>query len=438
MGKQTLTYPQPKEELIKIAQRIFTSVKNRYCITCMFPAGTGKRVLIKFLLQEEKIIKEIFKTEYEKTIFVYIDADEVLNASNEAYLALILENLLLKINEKSIKIDKKNTIPNPLILIKKYSQELINQGYHIVFLLNDFEFTLQLSPTIYRNLESILSIKKNQITFVFLSTINLLEEGTLSHFHNLKYAINRIVYFHPLMSDEQIMYVLTSLSKSLGVKFNEKDINLLKNLGGGHAQLLKYSATILKNTENNIKNNTEKVTQYLLNHEQLRSVCLDIWNYFNDNEKEILINVVRTGKILEDKLTSANFLINTNVIKTGKDEAKYMIFGKLFENFIINQVPAEKLSYDEQTNQIFYGILSCGDKLTLQEFKLLSYFLKNEGKVVSRDEVGQVLWGRNYAEQYSDYSIDKLISSIRKKLDEINFPSYKLVTLKKRGFTFSN
>jgi len=58
--------------------------------------------------------------------------------------------------------------------------------------------------------------------------------------------------------------------------------------------------------------------------------------------------------------------------------------------------------------------------------------------LVTRDQVAEAIWGRHYLEKYSDWSIDKSISILRKKLDALGFRSEYLTTLKKRGFSFSN
>ncbi|MBI4009370.1 winged helix-turn-helix transcriptional regulator [Candidatus Roizmanbacteria bacterium] len=430
-----MAYPQPKDRLVKLAEDIFTPVKNRYCISCFFISGTGKRILIKFLLHEEKILKRIFGKDFNKTIFIYIDPDEIIDTTNESYLQLILENLQRSAKEKKIKLPKQNSL-NPLFLIKDYVKYLINQGWHLIFLLNDFEFTLNLSPSIYRNFESILALNKAQVTYVFLSTINLLDEATLDKFHNFKYAINRVLYYHELSDQESIDFVLENTAQKLNIQISDKLKKLLVELCGGHIQLLKYCLTILNEAGSEYLIATEKTKKYLINYDQIKSVCNDIWNYLNPNEKKILINVVKIGRIPDSLISKANFLLKTGLIKNKNNT--YELFGELLKHYIQNQIPQEKLSYDPKTNQIYYGLKPCTDIFTFQEFKLLVHFLKNEDKVISRDEVAQILWGKNYVEHYSDWSIDKIISSMRKKMGEMNFPSSKLVTLKKRGFTFSN
>ena len=103
-----------------------------------------------------------------------------------------------------------------------------------------------------------------------------------------------------------------------------------------------------------------------------------------------------------------------------------------------NKIPKDTLYYDDTKNQIYFGTKSCSHIFTLQEFKIISHLLKQKGAVVSRDEVANVLWGEDALDKYSDWTIDKTISTIRKKLNNIGFASSKLITLKKRGFSFSS
>ena len=169
---------------------------------------------------------------------------------------------------------------------------------------------------------------------------------------------------------------------------------------------------------------------------QLQTICKDIWNNFSDDDKDFLKNVVRTKRIPLNMLPKIDYFLKTGVITKVKDD--YLIFGNIFQEFISNQISHQKLIYDFNLNQIFYGSKSCGDKFTFQEFKLLVYFIRKNRQVISRDEIAQAIWGKNYVEKYSDWSIDKLISVIRRKLSEIGFPSQNLITLKKRGFSFTN
>lgn len=431
-----ISYPQPKEEVERFATSMFEPVSKNLCVTGFFISGSGKRTFIKFLLREENILKNIFKDSYTKTLFVLVDPDEILDMTNEAYLKLILDSLLLRMKEKNLPVSQ-TSLQNPLLNIKSNTEALIEQGWHIVFILSDFEFTLHLASSIYRNLESILALNKKMVSYMFLSTSNLLEENHQLRFHNFKYAINRVTYYHPLLNKEIAYFVLQTIIKQTGYVLSEEQKRLIYDLAGGHAQLLKYMVTITHTAPPDIADSQKKLREYLLEYDQLQTVCSDIWNYLNEREKEIVMHVVKTGIIPKELQEYAQFLIKTHFLLPNKENV-YSLFGDLFTSYIQKQIPQQKLTYDEKLDQIFYGSTPCNDRFTFQEFKLLVYLITNEGKVVSRDEVGQILWGKGYVEKYSDWSIDKLISSIRKKFDDMNFPSHKLTTLKKRGFMFSN
>lgn len=436
MNTKIIHYLQPRESLAKLAEDIFIPVKKGFSLTCFFVAGTGKKVLIDFLLQEKKFISNIFGSEFKKTLFVFVDPVDALDITNEAYLQLIEDSLILAIQNEKLKITNVKA-PNPLFGIKAKLESIISQNWRVVFLLNNFEFTLKLTPSIYLNLESLISLDKTKIVYVFLTAVNMLSEAYLDRYLNFKYAMNRITYYYPMLDQKGVDYSLDEFSKELHISPTETVRQVLAKVCGGHIKLLKYSINILKEGEQNCISSAQKAEKCLLDNEQLKSICIDIWSFLTQQEREILISIAKTGKIPSALQSKANFVEKTNLIRLNKKN-NYEFFGELFRKHVEQQIAQEKLVYNEKDHQIFFGLKSCGDKFTFQEFKLLSYFIQNEGKVVSRDEVGQILWGSNYVDKYSDYSIDKIISTMRKKLDTLGFPSQQLATLKRRGFSFTN
>ena len=109
----------PKESLEKRALRIFTPIKDKLCVTCMFAAGSGKKTTIKFLLKEKEIIKKILGKLYDKTIFVYINPDDASGLSSEDYLLILLNSLTLKMKEIGI---------NPVLVNQLNTLELIKRN----------------------------------------------------------------------------------------------------------------------------------------------------------------------------------------------------------------------------------------------------------------------------------------------------------------------
>ncbi len=430
-----IEYPLTKTTLSRFAEDVFLPLREHNCVSCMFVAGGGKRTIIKFLLSEKEILKQVFNNRFDKTLFVYVDPDDILEMSNTAYLQIMLDKLLVATG-KQIK-PTLDGLANPLLRIKNIVSKLTASDWDIVFILNDFELTLSLSSSIYMNLETIMAVNKSRISYLFLSTLDLLEKETLAKMHNLKYAVSQKVVYFPLLSEKDIVYDLNLLSKKLNLKLGDKIQKMIIELCGGHPQLLKYALNILSELGMSHLNDANKTERILRTHYQLKIVCADIWGFLSLEEQQILMHIVSTNKLPNASTEPIKHLLDLALIRENRDK-KYLTFGSLFEDFIKNKLPKNKITYNHTTSKIFYGVTSCENKFTFQEFKLMTYFIEHENTLISRDEVAQVLWGKKYLEKYSDWSIDKTVSTLRKKLDVIGFPSQNLSTLKKRGFSFSN
>lgn len=427
----------PQKYLATFADEVFKPLKNGECVSCMFAAGGGKRTILHFLLSEENILKKIFGDLYKKTLFIYVDPNEILNVSTEAYLNLMLRGLTHKMKEHKIEALSDFSTDNSLTILKKNLEDLTVKDWHVIFILNDFEFTVSLPTSIYLNLESIMSINKSKITYLFLSTINLFDEKVLKNLHNLKYAVSRKVRYFPLFKEDEMNYFIDQTCEKITFKISKKTQSILGEICGGHPQLLKYSLHLIQEEFKQNTDDEEKLRLFLLNHYQLKIVCADIWNFFSEKEKETMNSIVTTGNLLSTQQEESDYLLKLGLIKTTK-EKNYKVFGTLFEEFIKNKLPKHTLTYNVETKKLYYGQVSCEDKFTYQEFKLLVYFVTHENELITRDQVADAIWGRLSHDKYSDWSIDKTISILRKKLDVLGFPSEQLVTLKKRGFSFSN
>ena len=65
---------------------------------------------------------------------------------------------------------------------------------------------------------------------------------------------------------------------------------------------------------------------------------------------------------------------------------------------------------------------------------MLVCFLKNKGQIISRDQIGDVLWGDKAYDRYSDWAVDQLISQLRKKLIDLGIKGASLQTIRNRGY----
>jgi DNA-binding winged helix-turn-helix (wHTH) protein len=93
-------------------------------------------------------------------------------------------------------------------------------------------------------------------------------------------------------------------------------------------------------------------------------------------------------------------------------------------------VPVDGMVLDEDGAQVMIDGVRLDPPLSPSQFSLLSLLVKNEGKIVTREDVRLNVWGNG--EEVTDQTIDALVSRLRKRLEEAD-PSHEYV-LTRRGF----
>jgi len=74
--------------------------------------------------------------------------------------------------------------------------------------------------------------------------------------------------------------------------------------------------------------------------------------------------------------------------------------------------------------------------LTLKEFKTLEYFLKNARRVISRDELLNVVWG--YESYPCTRTVDNHIAKLRQKIEGSPSDPQHIITVHRIGYKFAS
>ena len=99
---------------------------------------------------------------------------------------------------------------------------------------------------------------------------------------------------------------------------------------------------------------------------------------------------------------------------------------RLFEQFLF--------SYDfENLYNQDAGEVKLKSSLPGQELLVFSLLSSMEGAIVTKEEIANEIWGDAWEEKYSNWAIDKLISTLRKRLKQENYPK-TITSVKGRGF----
>lgn len=88
------------------------------------------------------------------------------------------------------------------------------------------------------------------------------------------------------------------------------------------------------------------------------------------------------------------------------------------------------LEVNENEKQVYVNRMSAN--LTLKEFELLAFLINNQGKIFSRDELLNEVWGIDYIGE--SRTVDVHIRHIRQKLDKIHKGIEYIETIRGRGY----
>ncbi|MBN2101202.1 winged helix-turn-helix domain-containing protein [Candidatus Dojkabacteria bacterium] len=155
---------------------------------------------------------------------------------------------------------------------------------------------------------------------------------------------------------------------------------------------------------------------------------------------ELTEGLKKQNKVLKKLTKLANEIMSTDprdiaqTVDVEQKTTKELIENtEVVSNAMVLTKGKSTISIDLDTGEIFHRGKRLSSPLSYTEIKILRHFNDNMDKLVTRDDIAKILWGKDFHEEYSDWAISKAISRIRKKIKD-NAPYKHIVTLKNRGF----
>lgn len=395
---------------IAVQERLLTtkSEENFYCgqllgcflrgesATVEFVAGAGRKKTLTYLVENSASFGFEKLGKYK---IVYIDFDDLTSSSEEAYFKMILQEL------------------GGSVSVKDSILKLLKQNYQIIIILGRFD-DLPFSALFFNNLKSIWDLDKKKIHFIFPVNKDIFSQEILAKFGKLKEVIVQNRIYYPLFSLEDSLFSLKRREKKYGYQLTSRQENEILSLSGGHPLLLKIC---LKQTDKNAD---------LSESLAVKVIMADIWNSLSEDEAGVLKNIC-LGGVEKDLLPER--LVNLGLVKF--ENNKEVVFSSLFEEYVKKQkIKTGKFSFTPDSGELLFGNYSLREKFSLSEYRLLSILIKNANKVYSRDDIADILWGKESFEKYSDWAIDKVIFFLRRKIKAIGVDSQKIQSIRNRGY----
>ena len=172
---------------------------------------------------------------------------------------------------------------------------------------------------------------------------------------------------------------------------------------------------------------------WMLPFKQGSEVCQSVREKGFDNQ--IIMTTAKAQDV--DKIDAYSFGVSDYITKPfNMDVLVALIENKI--KYAINNEKSEMHKFgDMEHHPNTHSLVKDGRKieLTILENRILLYFLKNENKIINRDELMMVVWG--YNSDVNTRTLDMHIVRLRKKIEENPDRPHYLQTVRGVGYKFS-
>lgn len=441
------------ETLQEYTKSVFDPVKRGESVTCVWVPMAGRRLISKYVIANPSLFADAIDAS-SFYLLVYLEPLELTEESLAGYIRLMGKSILDACQKRSQAKDLKKVCSEEMLeffsdesvtytkllnRVKFLIKQITDRKVKIVLFLGKFDELPFANGLFYSNLRSIWGSFQPFLHYVFLVREDVADFRKVKDFGELVDVILQNLVYMPLLSDKDMDYLIEREEKRLEEKFALEEKKLLKEICGSHPYFLKLGCIILSQMADRPKKTKDQLAKKLLQHYQLRLAARGVWEMRSNEEKRILEKIASGKTRVLPK--EALILEKLGLIKKNRSGG-YEVFGRVFKNAVLGEDKTtvvrkgapRVLSLDSNNGAILLGDRTVEEEFTRQEYEVLVFLLRNVNKLKTRDEIGNVLWGEESYDKYSDWAIDQLMSKLRKKLKKLGFDKSALATIRGRGY----
>lgn len=434
---------------------IFAAVRNMNCLSVVGVSNLGKSATLRALV-EPAVQAQYLGDEAADYLFIYIDFNQMLEMSEQAFYELVLRCSIDAIRALADPGDTLQDVeaayrglvaPNsafeiPLSFANAMSAISERLPRRVVFLFDEMDEPVAgIDSRVFLNLRALKDRHQTGLTYITATNRRLDQMrsyGDVSEFVEL-FAYH-VLYISVLQEDEVSQFA-ARFAQEEDITFSAEDVVFLRQWSGGHPALLETICRILglitgrpvrEPSQDRIihRRAAEVLTQDL----NIIAECRKIWNDLNDAEQEALLAVSRE---LEPRDASSLDSVYAKHLVT-VDGAERRIFGRAFEEFVGRQrvtrrSQAQGVRLDPDSGEVWVDDKQA-PTLTNLEYRLLLLLYGRLGKICTKYEVVEAVWGEDYIDTVDDARIEKLVSRLRQKIEPDNANPRYVLTVRGRGY----
>jgi DNA-binding winged helix-turn-helix (wHTH) protein len=449
---------------------LFAAVRDMHCISVVGVSNLGKSALLRSMT-DPAVQAEYLGADADHYIFIYVDFNQMLENTEQAFYELVLRCSLdvlracqadgegaRRIEDAYTKlVAPASSFEVPL----RFSQAMSAIGevlpQRVVFLFDEIDEPLaEIAGRVFLNLRALKDRHWEGLTYVTATNRRLGQvcppgptgagDGNVSEFAEL---FAHHTHYISLLTDEEIAAYTAQFTAGQGVTFSDEDLAFIRLWAGGHPGLMEDACRVLGLlTGSPVREPSQdwiihrRAAEILTRDINIEAECRKLWGNLCEAEREALMVVAQGAQGSDEQASPAELeSVTAKHLVTGEGPERH-IFARAFADFVQRQNAARRpvqggLKLDLQSGEVWVDGRQI-PTLTNLEYRLLLLLYGRLGKICTKYEVVEAVWGEEYMDEVDDARIEKLISRLRQRIEpDVANPRY-LITVRGRGYKLVN
>jgi hypothetical protein len=437
--------------------RIFEAVRDMDPLSVVGVSNLGKSATLRALC-DNQVQAQHLGSDAHNYLFVYIDFNQMLEMSEHAFYELVLRASIdairgQKVNGEVLRqleaaytslIAPSNAFEVPL----RFAQGMAAIGdqlkQKVIFLFDEVDGPVAgIDGRVFLNLRALRDRHQDGLTYVTATNRRLeqvRQDPDVAEFVEL---FERQVLYLSMLEEDQVRQLATRYAREEGLTFSNDDITFIRLWSGGHPALLEITCRILGVLTGRPQRDPSqdfiihrRATEVMAQDLNVLGECRKIWNDLTEPEHGALLAVAAGSE--NPRGPGFDSIVAKHLVLAAAG-AEPKIFSRSFEEFAGRQNAARRpggmqvFRVDPESGEVWVN----GQKipeLTNLEYRLLLLLYGRMGKIVSKYDVVEAVWGEGYIDDVDDARIEKLVSRLRQKIEpDPENPKY-LRTVRGRGY----
>jgi len=397
-----LGFPVGKAYLYQFIQKTILPAQQKQSNTLFFLPGTGRTSLMRYLTAYRAKVEKELDLSFGGLIWLLLDLTDE-DRLKELWLKML--------RDQGISNTKFNPKKTSLMQIIDILTNQLKKRALLSVLITEAGTPITL-------LEALRQVNPLMIDFQFGFPFEVEAEKIKNYLGGLTQFALQNIWYLPLYDLPDIKAVI-QVQVDLGfAKVNSQQEAKIARLSGGYPRLIRY-----------FLRHPDQLTIDAWQEPEVGHYFEEIWDGLAFQSQSWLFEcLAKRGKI---SAPPSAYLINTKLVAQTK--GRWVFFSPLFEQYLefLSQVAAPVVK--EKNGRIEVLGRDIETVLSSQELAAFLLLWRKKGKIVSRDQLAQAIWGKDWEEKYSDWAIDQLVKRMRTKLGD-RAKQRLIKTVRAKGF----